>query len=173
MRTQWCPAVPSKAPWRAHRPWRARRRPLAGRAAKRRLTSLISRGRRGDGHKPASVTSVCSAHPTVVGAPCAGAVDGTVVLIEATCNQSHQVATQPDAGRVPRPVYGIADRAGLPRRQVVLGGDHLGPTRGALACRGGAGGGRGHGGAYVSAGYEKIHLDTSMAAGEPCTWQTR
>ena len=85
---------------------------------KRRLTSLISRGRRGDGHKPASITSVCSAHPTVVGAAMRqAAVDGTVVLIEATCNQvNHQggyTGLTPAAFR--DQVYGIADRAGLPR----------------------------------------------------------
>jgi D-tagatose-1,6-bisphosphate aldolase subunit GatZ/KbaZ len=139
---------------------------------KRRLTSLISRGRRGDGHKPASVTSVCSAHPTVVGAAMRqAAVDGTVVLIEATCNQvNHQggyTGLTPAAFR--DQVYGIADRAGLPRRQVVLGGDHLGPNPWRhLPAEAALAEAEAMVAAYVSAGYEKIHLDTSMGCqGEP------
>ena len=139
---------------------------------KRRLTSLISRGSRGDGHKPASVSSVCSAHPTVVEAAMRQAVaDGTVVLIEATCNQvNHQggyTGLTPAAFR--DQVYGIADRAGLPRRQVVLGGDHLGPNPWRhLPAETALAEAEAMVAAYVSAGYEKIHLDTSMGCqGEP------
>ena len=105
-------------------------RSAGGAGTKRRLTSLISRGA-GGGHGPAGVTSVCSAHPTVVEAAMhQAAAEGTVVLIEATCNQvNHQggyTGLTPAAFR--DQVYGIADQVGFPRRQVVLGGDHLGPN---------------------------------------------
>jgi D-tagatose-1,6-bisphosphate aldolase subunit GatZ/KbaZ len=145
----------------------------AGRAGlARRLTSLTSRGRLGAGHEPVGVTSVCSAHPMVVEAAMhQAAADGAAVLIEATCNQvNHQggyTGLTPAAFR--DRVYDIADRAGFPRRHVVLGGDHLGPNpwrhlpaEAALAQA------ETMVAAYVAAGYEKIHLDTSMGCqGEP------
>jgi D-tagatose-1,6-bisphosphate aldolase subunit GatZ/KbaZ len=99
------------------------------------------------------------------------AADGAAVLIEATCNQvNHQggyTGLTPAAFR--DRVYDIADRAGFPRRHVVLGGDHLGPNpwrhlpaEAALAQA------ETMVAAYVAAGYEKIHLDTSMGCqGEP------
>src|SRR5665647_637245 len=66
-------------------------------------------------------------------------------------------------------VHEIADRHGLPRDRVVLGGDHLGPNtwrplgpeeamdRADVLVE-----------AYVLAGFTKIHLDCSMScAGDP------
>ena len=139
---------------------------------KRRLTSLISRGGPAAVTSPAGVTSVCSAHPTVVEAAMhQAAADGTVVLIEATCNQvNHQggyTGLTPAAFR--DQVYGIADRAGFPRRQVVLGGDHLGPNPWRhLPAEVALSEAEAMVAAYVSAGYQKIHLDTSMGCqGEP------
>jgi D-tagatose-1,6-bisphosphate aldolase subunit GatZ/KbaZ len=139
---------------------------------RRRLTSVISRGSRGAGHELAGVTSVCSAHPAVVEAAIRqAAADETVVLIEATCNQvNHQggyTGLTPAAFR--DQVYGIADGAGFPRRQVVLGGDHLGPNPWRhLPAEVAMSEAEAMVAAYVSAGYEKIHLDTSMGCqGEP------
>lgn len=115
------------------------------------------------------VTSVCSAHPMVIESAmrlCA-AENHKGVLIEATSNQVDQGGGY--TGMTPavfRDFVGdIADRVGLPRDRVVLGGDHLGPNRWqhepamqAMA----------HAEvlieAYVAAGFRKIHLDCSM----PC-----
>src|SRR6516225_10071611 len=64
-------------------------------------------------------------------------------------------------------VHRIADRAGLPRDRVLLGGDHLGPnpwqmlsaeaamTRAEVLVAD-----------YVRAGFRKIHLDCSMACAD-------
>ena len=97
--------------------------------------------------------------------------DGGLLLVEATCNQVNQ-----DGGYTGmRPadfrdfVRGVADRAGLPRERLILGGDHLGPhvwrklpTEDAMAraeimiAQ------------YAEAGFTKIHLDASMpCAGDP------
>jgi D-tagatose-1,6-bisphosphate aldolase subunit GatZ/KbaZ len=99
------------------------------------------------------------------------AAHGTAVLIEATCNQVNQeggyTGMTPAAFR--DQVHGIAEQVGFPREQVILGGDHLGPNPWrhlpaelALARA------EAMVAAYVAAGYEKIHIDTSMGCkGEP------
>lgn len=116
------------------------------------------------------VTSVCSANPLVLRAACEqAAADGGVLLVEATSNQVDQFGGY--TGMRPADfrdlVNEIADRAGLPRERVVLGGDHLGPNvwrtspaERAMSLaddlvR-----------AYVEAGYTKIHLDCSMACAD-------
>ena len=138
----------------------------------RRMTSLISHGRPGAAPGPTGVTSVCSAHPMVVEAAMRqAAADGAAVLIEATCNQvNHQggyTGLTPAAFR--DQVYRIADGAGFPRGQVVLGGDHLGPNPWRhLPAEEALAEAEAMVAAYVAAGYEKIHLDTSMGCrGEP------
>ena len=97
--------------------------------------------------------------------------DGSTALIEATCNQvNHQggyTGMTPAAFR--DEVHRIADRTRFSRQRIVLGGDHLGPSpwrrwppekaMGEAATMVAS---------YVAAGYEKIHLDTSMGCkGEP------
>jgi len=137
-----------------------------------RLGALISPRGSGAGVGSAGVTSVCSAHPMVVEAAIRqAAADGTAVLIEATCNQvNHEggyTGLTPAAFR--DQVHRIADEVGFPRQQIVLGGDHLGPNpwrhlpaEAALAQA------EAMVAAYVAAGYEKIHIDTSMGCqGEP------
>ncbi|MGP8223371.1 MAG: D-tagatose-bisphosphate aldolase, class II, non-catalytic subunit, partial [Acidimicrobiales bacterium] len=137
-----------------------------------RLGALISPRGGGVGIGPVGVTSVCSAHPMVVEAAILqAAADGTAVLIEATCNQvNHEggyTGLTPAAFR--DHVHRIADEVGFPRQQIVLGGDHLGPNpwrhlpaEAALAQA------EAMVAAYVAAGYEKIHIDTSMGCqGEP------
>jgi D-tagatose-1,6-bisphosphate aldolase subunit GatZ/KbaZ len=124
------------------------------------------------GATPAAITSVCSAHPMVIEAAMRqAAADGVPVLIEATCNQvNHQggyTGLTPAAFR--DELYRTADRTGLPPERIVLGGDHLGPNpwrhlpaEAALAQA------EIMVAAYVAAGYQKIHLDTSMGCqGEP------
>jgi len=133
------------------------------------LTALPGRWRAGDA---AGLTSVCSAHELVIEAALLqAAADGGPVLIEATCNQVNQDGGY--TGMTPSGfrdfVHGIADRVGVPRRQVVLGGDHLGPNpwkhlpaADALARA------EAMVAAYASAGFAKLHLDCSMGcAGEP------
>jgi D-tagatose-bisphosphate aldolase class II non-catalytic subunit len=121
---------------------------------------------------PAAITSVCSAHPIVIEAAMRqAAVDGSPVLIEATCNQVNHLGgytgLTPTAFR--DQLYRIARRTGFPLERILLGGDHLGPNpwrhlpaEAALAQA------QIMVAAYVTAGYQKIHLDTSMGCrGEP------
>jgi D-tagatose-1,6-bisphosphate aldolase subunit GatZ/KbaZ len=137
-----------------------------------RLTALISPHTNGLDTGSSGITSVCSAHPMVVEAAMRqAAADGTVVLIEATCNQVNQEGGY--TGLTPvvfrDQVHDIANKVGFPWQQVILGGDHLGPnpwrhlpSETALARA------RAMVAAYVAAGYEKIHIDASMGCqGEP------
>ena len=76
------------------------------------------------------VTSVCSAHPTVLDETVRlGAEGDHLVLIEATCNQVNQdggyTGMRPADFR--REVERMAEQHGLSDDRLVLGGDHLGP----------------------------------------------
>lgn len=118
------------------------------------------------------IPSVCSAHPLVLRAAIQQARDtGCALLIEATCNQvNHQGGY---TGLTPKKfaaqVACIVAEENCPAGHIILGGDHLGPNpwrteraESALAQAGAMVE------AYVSAGFRKIHLDTSMGcAGEP------
>jgi D-tagatose-bisphosphate aldolase class II non-catalytic subunit len=118
------------------------------------------------------ITSVCSAHPSVIRATLrAGFRTGATVLIEATCNQvNHEggyTGMKPADFR--RFVEEIAAEVGFDPAKLILGGDHLGPNpwraqpaEAALAKA------EIMVAAYVAAGFTKIHLDASMGcAGEP------
>jgi len=133
------------------------------------LRQTISRHRSGTA---VGVYSVCSAHPLVLEAAIRQTLeDGGYLLVEATSNQVDQFGGY--TGMTPADfrdlVFGLADRHGLDRSRIVLGGDHLGPNRWRdqpaekaleLAEELVA--------AYVAAGYTKIHLDCSMScAGDP------
>ena len=131
-------------------------------AARNRFQDLLSAaGQRG-------ITSVCSAHPWVIQAAAAQARDdGTLLLIEATCNQVNQ-----DGGYTGmRPadfrdfVRELVGRARLPDNWLLLGGDHLGPH---VWRKLPADDAMKHAevmiAQYVRAGFGKIHLDASM----PC-----
>ncbi|MDE1994471.1 MAG: class II D-tagatose-bisphosphate aldolase, non-catalytic subunit, partial [Rhizobiaceae bacterium] len=121
---------------------------------------------------PRGITSVCSAHPLVIEVTLRRAArEDRVVLIEATCNQVNQEGGY--TGMTPvdfiRFVENIAQRIGFPSDRIIFGGDHLGPNpwrkypveeamakAEAMVV------------AYAEAGFEKLHLDTSMGcAGEP------
>lgn len=121
---------------------------------------------------PRGITSVCSAHPLVIEAALRRAArEDQAVLLEATCNQVNQEGGY--TGMTPADfrhfVERIAVAAGFPVDRIILGGDHLGPNpwrklpadeamarAEAMIV------------AYVEAGFEKLHLDTSMGcAGEP------
>jgi D-tagatose-1,6-bisphosphate aldolase subunit GatZ/KbaZ len=116
------------------------------------------------------IYSVCSANRFALEAAMLQAIkDDSPVLIEATSNQVDQFGGY--TGMTPDQfvsyVHEIAQSIGLADKRIILGGDHLGPNRwqcesaeDALSkaqdlIR-----------AYVSAGLEKIHLDTSMRLGD-------
>jgi D-tagatose-1,6-bisphosphate aldolase subunit GatZ/KbaZ len=133
------------------------------------LLNLVRRHKAGE---PVGIHSVCSAHPLVIEAAMETAVARNLpVLIESTSNQVNQdggyTGMTPSAFR--DFVYGIADRTGLARDRILLGGDHLGPnawqSQSADAAMAKA---EVLIDQYVSAGFRKIHLDCSMScAGDP------
>src|SRR5689334_1541594 len=93
------------------------------------MLDLVARHKAG---QAVGITSVCSAHPLVVEATFAHALKrkSDVTLIEATCNQVNQdggyTGMKPaDFGAF---VYAIADKVGLDRKRILLGGDHHGPN---------------------------------------------
>ncbi|WP_168879891.1 D-tagatose-bisphosphate aldolase, class II, non-catalytic subunit [Rhizobium sp. P28RR-XV] len=121
---------------------------------------------------PRGLTSVCSAHPLVIEAALRRAACGdTVALIEATCNQVNQDGGY--TGMTPRDfrrfVEDIAAAVGFPIDRLIIGGDHLGPNPWKkLSAEQAMVKAEAMIAAYVEAGFEKIHLDTSMGcAGEP------
>ncbi len=142
------------------------------------VDALASLARHRQAGSPAGITSVCSAHPLVIEAALLQAAeDGSTALIEATCNQVNQEGGY--TGMTPSDfralVEGIADRVGLPRARILLGGDHLGPNpwrhrpAGEAMARAAD-----MIAAYAAAGFEKLHLDCSMGcAGEPAALDDR
>lgn len=120
--------------------------------------------------KAGGIPSYCTASPLVIEVCLRRAKEsGRPVLIEATANQVNQfggyTGMQPwDFAAL---LYKMADSIGLPRQQLLLGGDHLGPLvwsnepasaameKAEALVR-----------SYVEAGFEKIHLDTSMHLGD-------
>jgi D-tagatose-bisphosphate aldolase class II non-catalytic subunit len=121
---------------------------------------------------PRGIASVCSAHPLVVEAALKrGLAEDMPVLIEATCNQVNHEGGY--TGMTPadfrRFVGDIAGKIGFPAHRIIFGGDHLGsnPWR-ALPAEEALAKAEAMVAAYVEAGFEKIHLDTSMGcSGEP------
>jgi D-tagatose-1,6-bisphosphate aldolase subunit GatZ/KbaZ len=116
------------------------------------------------------LTSVCSAHPLVIEATLleAGRHRGQV-LIEATSNQVNQDGgyTGLDPAVFRDDVLSAADRAGVERSRVLLGGDHLGPTPWRqLPAADAMARAETLVSAYAAAGYTKIHLDCSTICGD-------
>jgi D-tagatose-1,6-bisphosphate aldolase subunit GatZ/KbaZ len=116
------------------------------------------------------IYSVCSAHPWVLDAAIDQALgDGSDLLIEATSNQvNHRggyTGMLPDDFR--RRVIDIAAGKGFDESRLILGGDHLGPNpwqrQPALAAMSEA---VRTVEAYARAGFQKIHLDASMACAD-------
>ncbi|QWW71952.1 D-tagatose-bisphosphate aldolase, class II, non-catalytic subunit [Rhizobium sp. WYJ-E13] len=121
---------------------------------------------------PRGITSVCSAHPLVIEATLRrAALQGEAVLIEATCNQVNQEGGY--TGMTPADfrafIEQIAGSIGFPTNRIILGGDHLGPNPWRkLGAEDAMARAEAMVTAYVEAGFEKLHLDTSMGcAGEP------
>jgi len=116
------------------------------------------------------VYAVCSAHTQVIAAAIQQAIaDGSVLHVESTSSQVNQFGGY--TGQTPQTfsasIRRAAQRAGLPAERVLLGGDHLGPfpwrseaahsalDKGCELVR-----------ACVLSGYQKIHLDASMACAD-------
>ena len=132
------------------------------------LDEIVAAQKRGEAR---GIASVCSAHPWVLKAVfrSQGAKAAVPVLIEATCNQVNQFGGY--TGMTPKDfaafARGIAEENRFPFENVILGGDHLGPSvwqnepadsamqKSEEMIR-----------AYVQAGFTKIHLDCSMRLGD-------
>ena len=127
------------------------------------ITGIMEKRKNGES---VGVFSVCSANRFVIEAAFERAQEtGTYALIEATANQVNQFGgyTGMDPDGFAAYVYDIADKTNFPQESVILGGDHLGPLtwqndteetameKSETLIRG-----------YVSAGFTKIHIDTSM-----------
>lgn len=112
------------------------------------------------------IYSVCSANAAVLEACFRQArEDGSMLLIESTSNQVDQEGGYTGMKPVDfiRYVNSIAARVGFPEEMILLGGDHLGPNKWqdfpAVEAMGHA---KVLVEEYVKAGFQKIHLDTSM-----------
>jgi D-tagatose-1,6-bisphosphate aldolase subunit GatZ/KbaZ len=135
--------------------------------ASERLQDVVSRNRHSE---KVGVYAVCSAHPSVIAAAVQQAVeDESVLHVESTSSQVNQLGGY--TGQTPSQfaefVHSAAQRAGVPRERVLLGGDHLGP----YPWRGQPSQVALHNAAElvrscVLAGYNKIHLDASMACAD-------
>jgi D-tagatose-1,6-bisphosphate aldolase subunit GatZ/KbaZ len=117
------------------------------------------------GAQPRGITAVCSAHPWVLRAALRRAGP---VLIESTCNQVNQYGGY--TGQTPAQFVGylkrLAAEAGFPAGQLLLGGDHLGPSvRAGEQAESAMQKAEELVRACVAAGYQKIHLDASMHLG--------
>ena len=91
------------------------------------LRDMVARRKRGE---DCGIGSYCTANELVIEACMQRAQrDRQVVLMEATANQVNQFGGY--TGMRPSDfrdfVYGIADRIGFAREDILLGGDHLGP----------------------------------------------
>jgi D-tagatose-1,6-bisphosphate aldolase subunit GatZ/KbaZ len=124
---------------------------------------LVASQKRGE---VAGIPSICSAHPWVLRAALQGEYP---VLIESTCNQVNQYGGY--TGQTPMDfvayVHSIAAKNSFPVEEILLGGDHLGPSVWAAENANSAMSKaeelvRG----YIAAGYQKIHLDASMHLGD-------
>ena len=118
--------------------------------------------------RPVGIYSACSAHPLVIEAALAHARrESGSVLIEATSNQVNQDGGYTGMRPVDfsRFVLKMAARLDVPREQVLLGGDHLGPNCWQdLPAESAMAKSERLIADYVEAGFRKIHLDCSM----PC-----
>jgi D-tagatose-bisphosphate aldolase class II non-catalytic subunit len=110
--------------------------------------------------------SVCTSHEMVLEAVVRRARrEGTPVLVEATCNQVNHHGGY--SGLTPAAfrdmVLELAASQALSRRQVLLGGDHLGPNPWrSLPSAAAMAEAATMVASYATAGFDKLHIDTSM-----------
>lgn len=132
------------------------------------ILDLIARHKAGE---PCGIFSICSAHPLVIEATFRHVLrsGAPFALIEATSNQVNQDGgyTGMKAADFRDFVHRIADRVGLPRDRILLGGDHLGPNAWqSLSAEEAMARAEILIDDYVSAGFRKIHLDCSMSCAD-------
>jgi D-tagatose-1,6-bisphosphate aldolase subunit GatZ/KbaZ len=130
------------------------------------VQELIARNRSGEA---VGLPCFCTANEHVLRAVLSFAKQtGFPTVIEATCNQVNQDGgyTGMTASDFISWLRGMAKEAGVPMNQLILGGDHLGPNpwrsepiEAAMEKA------RELVKSYVQAGFQKIHLDASMACG--------
>ena len=129
------------------------------------LRNVVQRNRGGE---PVGSYAVCSAHPAVIDAAVEQALeDGNCLHVESTSSQVNQFGGY--TGMTPQQfadsIRATAISAELPPDRVLLGADHLGPfawrSEPAATAMAKA---RDLARLCIRAGYQKIHLDTSM----PC-----
>ena len=114
--------------------------------------------------------AVCSAHQAVIEAAIQQSCsDGSILHVESTSSQVNQFGgyTGSTPSQFARQIRSLAQNAGLPTNQILLGGDHLGPfpwrnEPSATALKKASDLVRD----CVLAGYQKIHLDASMACAD-------
>jgi D-tagatose-1,6-bisphosphate aldolase subunit GatZ/KbaZ len=130
------------------------------------LDDIVAAQKRGEA---GGIPSVCSAHAWVLQAAMEGATQsGAPLLVEATCNQVDQFGGYTGMRPVDfvRFVDGIAAQNHFPKSQLILGGDHLGPSPWASEpAEAAMDKARTLVRDYVRAGFTKIHLDCSMPLG--------
>ncbi len=135
------------------------------------LREIIAQHKAG---RSVGVYCACSAHPLVIEAALNQVRQhfGSV-LIEATSNQVNQDGgyTGMRPADFTRFVLSIAARLGIPKEQVLLGGDHLGPNCWQdLPAEAAMAKSEQLIADYIEAGFRKMHLDCSMScAGDPTT----
>ena len=115
---------------------------------------------------PVGITSVCSANSYVIKAAILNAKkNNKILLVESTSNQVDQFGGY--TGMTPEDfknfVFETADSLEFSTRNIILGGDHLGPnvwqSKPAAKAMENA---KELVSSYIKAGYSKIHLDVSM-----------
>lgn len=130
---------------------------------KNALTKIVTIQKSG---KAVGIYSACSANSFVIEAVLKkGLEDNSCVLIESTANQCDQFGGYTGMKPVDfkNYVYEIADKLGFDKNKIFLGGDHLGPlTWTSLNEKEAMANSEVLIDAYVSAGFTKIHVDTSM-----------
>ncbi|MGB8064475.1 MAG: class II D-tagatose-bisphosphate aldolase, non-catalytic subunit [Candidatus Sulfotelmatobacter sp.] len=142
-------------------------RPTLAQGPSEYLRSVVQRNRSGEA---VGSYAVCSAHPAVIDAAIQQTLeDGNCLHVESTSSQVNQFGGYTDMTpqQFADSIRATAASAGLPAARVLLGADHLGPfawrsepaaTAMAKACDLAR--------LCVHAGYQKIHLDTSMSCGD-------
>ena len=159
--------LPSGAPWKAPPPSPSSTSCALAPTRQRRgvWTASSPRSRDRSHHQPV-LRLFAPAHPLVIeAAMLQAAEDEAPLLIEATCNQvNHQggyTGLTPAAFR--EMVNNIAQLVDFPEERITLGGDHLGPSPWRrLPAEEALAEAELMVAAYAAAGYEKLHLDTSM-----------
>jgi D-tagatose-1,6-bisphosphate aldolase subunit GatZ/KbaZ len=130
------------------------------------IQELIARNRGGEA---IGLPCFCTANEHVLRAILSYAKKtGFPTVIEATCNQVNQDGGYTGMTAVDFIAWlsDMADKAGVPMDQLILGGDHLGPNVWkAEPLDIAMGKARELVKTYVQAGFKKIHLDASMACG--------